>query len=259
MPRKSRQISPTGIYHVMLRGINKADIFLEEADCRKFLKILKLVSSPSEEKEHTKAPDCNIYSYCLMTNHVHLLIGENAASIGEVMKRIGVAYVAYFNKKYERLGPLFQGRYKSEPVCDRNYYLTLLRYIHQNPIEAHIAESLDAYRWSSWHEFTGAILSDTICTKGVPFANLSWEEVCDLVIDANRPSAAHPETQESHLSDAQARELIHLHYGNQSIKNMSASHKMAAVKALIDAGVGKAQLARITGISRSMICYYNKE
>ena len=76
--------------------------------------------------------NCTLYAYCLMSNHVHLLIRERDESIGEAIKRIASSYVYYYNHKYLRDGHLFKERFKSEPVNDMAYFTILLRYIHQN-------------------------------------------------------------------------------------------------------------------------------
>lgn len=89
-----------------------------------------------------------------MDNHVHILIREGKEPLSKVMKRIGVSYVYWYNWKYERNGHLFQDRYKSEPVEDDKYLLTVIRYIHQNPLKAGIVDSIDQYQWSSHHEYT---------------------------------------------------------------------------------------------------------
>ena len=129
MPRKIRERSSSGIYHVMLRGIDRNDIFVDEQDCLKFEKILKGCVAPTDTSGKPLPAVCSIYAYCLMSNHVHLLIGESSNTIGEVMKRIGISYVSYFNMRHNRLGPLFQGRFRSEPVNDSSYYFTLLRQV----------------------------------------------------------------------------------------------------------------------------------
>ena len=93
MPRLSRETSPTGVYHVMLRGINRSPIFADEDDCRKFVKILRQITHPKDADNKPLPPYCNIHAYCLMTNHIHLLIAEGAEPLANTMKRIGVAYV----------------------------------------------------------------------------------------------------------------------------------------------------------------------
>ena len=102
MPRKPRESSGTGIYHVMLRGINRQDIFDDTEDYWTFIKMMSAVP-------------CYIYAYCLMPNHVHLLIAEKSLKVGEVVKSIASCYVPYYNKKYGRIGHLLQDRFKSEP------------------------------------------------------------------------------------------------------------------------------------------------
>ena len=112
MPRKPRESSGTGIYHVMLRGINRQDIFDDTEDYWTFIKMMSAVP-------------CYIYAYCLMPNHVHLLIVEKSLKVGEVVKSIASCYVPYYNKKYGRIGHLLQDRFKSEPCNDSGYFLTL--------------------------------------------------------------------------------------------------------------------------------------
>ena len=144
MPRTARRLSKTGIYHVMVRGINRQDIFLDKVDRSMYLAKLSVVKERS---------DCQIYAYCLMVNHVHLLIAEGSETISQVMKRLGCAYVYWYNQKYERIGHLFQDRFRSEPIDSEAYLLTALRYIHQNPVKAGIASSCDKFLWSSYHDY----------------------------------------------------------------------------------------------------------
>lgn len=146
MPRYARIKSSTGIYHVMLKGIDGRDIFLDDEDKGKFVEnILK-----AREKSNFE-----LYAYCLMDNHVHLLIKESE-EIGTSIKRITVAYVQWHNNKYARTGHLFQNRYLSEPVETENYLLTVVKYIHQNPLKAGIVTQLADYEWSSYLQYLNA-------------------------------------------------------------------------------------------------------
>ena len=128
----------------MLRGINKQLIFEDEEDYDCFLEILR------ECKEL-----CNfkIYAYCLMGNHVHLLIKAQENNLETIFKRIAGRYVYYYNVKYQRVGHLFQDRFKSEPVEDDAYLLTVLRYIHQNPVKAKLCKKVEEYCYSSIGEY----------------------------------------------------------------------------------------------------------
>ena len=134
MPRQSRQPSGTGIYHVMLRGINRQDIFEEQEDYQQFLIRLQNLVDPIDDNGEHIPSYFHVYAYCLMSNHVHLLLCERTESISISLKRLTVSYAAYYNKRYQRVGHLFQDRFKSEPVNDIEYFVTLLRYVHQNHV-----------------------------------------------------------------------------------------------------------------------------
>ena len=140
MTRTARKMSSTGIHHVIIRGINRQQIFEEQADYEKFLAIL------AEVKEIS---GCKLFAYCLMGNHLHVLVKEGGESISEVFRRIGARYVVWFNRKYGRIGHLFQDRFKSEPVETDEYLLHLLSYIYRNPVEAGICQEPEEYDWSS--------------------------------------------------------------------------------------------------------------
>jgi len=146
MPRLAREKCESNIYHVMLRGAGQQQIFEDAEDSERFLKILA---------ECKQISGFALYAYCLMGNHVHLLIKEQCETLEQIVKRIATRYVYWFNVKYARCGHLFQDRFRSEPVKDRRYFLTVLCYIHQNPIKAGICEDLDQYVYSSYREYKG--------------------------------------------------------------------------------------------------------
>jgi len=129
----------------MIRGINQQNIFSNDEDCEKFIAILH---------KYRKKVEYEIYAYCLMGNHVHLLIKEGKEVLSNTMKRIGASYVYWYNWQYNRKGHLFQDRFKSEAVEDDAYFLTVLRYIHQNPSKAGLADDITSYKWSSYEEYT---------------------------------------------------------------------------------------------------------
>lgn len=151
MPRAPRKRSDSGLYHVMLRGINKQRIFHEEGDYQSFLQALRIYRD--------KCP-FQLLAWCLMPNHVHLLIKElpEGDNISQIMKRVGTKYVYWYNLRNERNGPLFQGRFSSEVIKGDAHFLTVLRYIHRNPVKAGIATSLQEYPYSSFRSY----LSDDI-------------------------------------------------------------------------------------------------
>jgi REP element-mobilizing transposase RayT len=148
MSRTARIKSSTGIYHIITRGINQQNIFSSDDDYERLLSTLARYCRKSKSE---------IYAYCLMDNHIHLLLKEGQESIATTMKKIGTSYVYYYNWQYNRKGHLFQDRYKSEPVEDDAYFLTVLRYIHQNPVKAGITDDPATYPWSSYTEYTDKV------------------------------------------------------------------------------------------------------
>ena len=255
MPRKNRKISATGVYHVMLRGINKGAIFTDEVDCNKFVKILQGLVAPVDKHGIPLPPHCYIHAYCLMNNHVHLLVSEAESGIATVMKRIGVAYVSYFNKRHERLGPLFHDRFRSEPVEDAGYFITLLRYIHQNPVRANLVRSINDYRWSSWHEYNSTN-PPVICADTLPFAQMTWDEVCKLVKQNNQPATEQVNLARRRFSDTEAQQLIAQVCGGRVLAELAQKEKKQLINLLVEQGIAKTQLSRLTGISYGSITHH---
>ncbi|KJS19221.1 MAG: transposase [Clostridiaceae bacterium BRH_c20a] len=146
MPRRAREKSETGIYHIMIRGANRQEIFHDDKDRLRFLDTLNKVKTTSKMQ---------VYGWCLMNNHVHLLLEEGSEEISISMKRLGVSFVWYYNQKYKTTGHLFQDRFKSENVESDKYLLTVIRYIHQNPVKVQLVKRVEQWRWSSCRGYYG--------------------------------------------------------------------------------------------------------
>ena len=146
MPRKPRIFSPTGIYHIILRSINQHIIFEEDAD---YLKMLYILS------DSKRTFDIDIYAYCLMDNHVHLLIHSSEEHLSSFFQSLGTRFVRWYNTKYSRSGHLFQDRYYSVPVVQDQQFLSTLVYIHNNPVKSSLCRYPSEYRWSSYNAFYG--------------------------------------------------------------------------------------------------------
>lgn len=140
MTRQPRRPSETGVHHVMLRGVNRDVIFLEDEDFECFLRALR---------DTKDASGSAVLAYCLMTNHVHLVLQTAREPIGMVMKRLGVRYASWFNRKYGRVGHVFQDRFASKPIEDDAYLTAVLPYIWNNPVVAGVVRRPEEYRWSS--------------------------------------------------------------------------------------------------------------
>ena len=145
MPREPRQYSKTNIYHVMYKGIDNEDIFYNDNDKSLFLK--NLIEGKNEFQY-------KIYAYCLMSNHIHIVLEIKDEVLSNAMKSLSLKYVLYFNKRYSRSGPLFQNRFNSKCVENQKYFLDVCRYIEQNPEKAGICKA-EEYKWNSFHEYIG--------------------------------------------------------------------------------------------------------
>jgi len=150
MPRTQRAKAEFTTYHIIQRGNERKNIFHSDADKFRFLEIM----AKTREKYNFL-----IYCYCLMNNHIHLLVNDNGNDISKLMKSINVSYVSYFNRVYERCGHLFQDRFRSEIVDNDPYLLQVSRYIHNNPVKAGIVARPGEYRWSSYNAYVGKATS----------------------------------------------------------------------------------------------------
>ena len=130
-------------HHVMVRGHNRQAIFLDEGDYHQWINILKDITDKYK---------CKIHLFCLMTNHIHLLVKTEEIPLSRIMQVLLSRYAKWFNQHKEREGYLFQGRYKQKSVHSKKYFLELIYYIHNNPVTATMVQSMGEYPWSS-HSF----------------------------------------------------------------------------------------------------------
>ncbi len=142
MPRRARLVVPDIPLHIIQRGNNRQACFYSEDDYSVYLEWLK---------EYADQSGCSVHAYVLMTNHVHLLLTpQEKDSVGMLMKRLGQRYVQYINRRYERTGTLWEGRFRSCIAQEDNYLLHCQRYIELNPVRAKMVEHPSEYRWSSY-------------------------------------------------------------------------------------------------------------
>jgi len=142
MPRQPRLDILNVLHHVIVRGIEKRDIFADDADKEHFVSRLSSLLTKGSTK---------CFAWSLMSNHFHLLLMPTTVSLSETMRRLLTSYAVYFNRKYHRTGHLFQNRYKSILCEEEPYFLELVRYIHLNPLRAGLVkdmEELNQYLWS---------------------------------------------------------------------------------------------------------------
>ncbi|MBR2777137.1 MAG: transposase [Prevotella sp.] len=253
MPRKARKTSETGIHHVMLRGINRQIIFEQESDYRKFVCLLQDLITPVDELGNLQPPRCTIYAFCLMPNHVHLLIKEKKEPLATIVKQVASRYAMYYNKRYEHFGHLFQDRYKSEPVNDARYFYTLLCYIHQNPIAGGLCRDVEAYEWSSWREYTGAPnRKSDFCAVSSVLSRMPLAELRDLI---NEPlpktcRVLEFDNRGESVTDEEVEAFLKTTYGIKpsDLQNYAKDRRDQILKAAKDYGASLRQLARLTSI-----------
>ena len=241
MPRQARRKSKTGIYHIMLRGINQQQIFEDSEDFEKFLQVLNDCKVISEFK---------IFAYCLMGNHIHLLIQELKEPIEQFMKRIATRFVYWYNIKYQRVGHLFRDRFKSEPVEDDAYFLTVLRYIHQNPIKAGFCKKIEQYQYSSFNEFFSRnYLIDTEFVFGIIPKD-------DFIAFNNAPSSDRClEIEDKPLvkvTDEQAQKIIQRYSNCKNVaefQTLDIKARDKYLKKFKENGLSIRQISRLTGVS----------
>ena len=248
MARVARKKSDSGIYHIMLRGINRQNIFEDDEDRYKLLEILSYFSSQEKYK---------VYSYCLMGNHVHLLLQEADDTISNAVKRISSTYVLWYNKKYKRFGHLFQDRFKSEPVENLGYFLTVLRYIHQNPVKAGLVSNILETKWTSYYyisetsfidiDFALDIFSPNRDIAIGLYINYMNEDNGDKCLDLDDMLYVDDKNIILYLKSIGVPSISHLQQMDVTDRNLIIKE----IKSLESVTIR--QISRITGLSKSVI------
>ena len=248
MSRTARKKSASGIYHVMLRGADRRILFGDDNDCRTFLDILGKIKEKSKFR---------LYACCLMGNHVHLLIREGEEPLQTIMKRLGVAYVSYYNQKYDLLGHLFQDRFRSEPVDTDAYFLDVLRYIWQNPVKAGLSKTAKEYRWLR----CGGIHDDEM--MGSPEVYLHLKKYSFQTFLNSPCSKEHlDDPVYTRLTDGTAAETVCRKSGCGSVQEIGGwteDRQAPALRTARRAGISIRQLSRLTGISKARIERLSRE
>ena len=171
MARQARKVSPTKYYHVMMRGNNREKIFTRKDQKSYFIELLI---------NFKKEPPVEIAAYCVMDNHVHIVMAGEIDDLSEVIKRINIKYARKFNKEADRIGHVFQDRYRSEVIVNDIYLLQVVRYVHNNPVKAKIVKRPEDYPWSSYREYFGYI-PKVINQKQIDFIMAFFSNKIDLL------------------------------------------------------------------------------
>ena len=247
MARSVRKRAESEVYHVMARGVGRQIIFEDDADRRFYLSVLR---------DELLARDADLIAWCLMDNHVHLLLRVRLEELSELMRALGSAYASFFNRRHDRVGHLFQDRFKSEPVDTDAYLLTAVRYIHQNPVAAGLSPTCD-YRWSSYRAYLG------LACEGVP---TECDTVLEMLGGVDGFARFHQGLDETAacidvgarrtLSQERVRQIADVALGGvraEEVFSLPRPERNRALRALRDARLSVRQIERLTGVSRGVI------
>ena len=247
MPRPPRQYSKFGLYHVMLRGNGKQIIFEDDSDRRTFLQLLE---------EKAAAGDVKVIAWCLMSNHVHLLLDDPEHALSHFMHALATAYARRFNEKTGHVGAVFQGRFASVPIASDAQLLQAVRYIHENPVKAGTG-SIDAYPWSSYREYLGeARVADTAMVLDMVGGREGFLRFCS---DGRFGSYCFRTTRR--VSDEDALEVARCALRGiepADVKKLPWERRDEALRSLRAAGITVKELERLTGVGHNTISRVTK-
>lgn len=251
MPRGPRKISSTGIYHIILRSINQHIIFEEDADYQKMLFLLS---------DCKRTFDIDIYAYCLMDNHIHLLIHSMDNCLASFFQSLGTRFVRWYNTKYSHSGHLFQDRYYSVAVESKTQYLSTLTYIHNNPVKSSVCRFPSEYRWSSYNAFYGqknslVNISYSYDIAGSKDLLLQYFSTCSYDFDETRVKPA-MEKSRHFIPDEEAlivfEKVTHLSSTSEAVK-LAKPLRNSYIGILREKGLTQKQIARFMDISISTV------
>ncbi len=252
MTWKARQASETDIYHVIARGAGRRILFEDDIDRTFFLERLQ-----NCREQH----DATLFAWCLMDNHIHLLIKAKLDVLARLMQSLCTSYARFFNGRHGHVGPVFQGRFKSIPVENDAQFMETVRYIHLNPLSAGISR-VDDYEWSSFRSYlsepTDPDLQMTLNTFGGerPFMESHHENSADQALLEFATYNGGLAIKRHILSDSEAQTVACRFYGKNyadSITTASKEDRDKAIRKLRAAGLSVRQLERLTGIGRGII------
>lgn len=247
MARQARSDSPTGIQHVTSRGAGRRVIFEDDIDRTRYLEKLR---------EFSVRDGVMVLAWCLMENHVHLLLKCDAASLESLMRSLNISHAQWFNGRHGHVGPVFQGRYCSTPVENDAHLMECVRYIHRNPEVAGVA-AIKSYPWSSYGEYIDYVagrkfgLCDTSLVLGMIDDFESFHDTNGKETDFVELVPARPV-----MSDGEVMRLAKNLLGEECIGLIAAmgkSERNHALRQLYGVGASIRQLERITGIGRGVI------
>ena len=228
----------------MLRGINRQTIFEDEEDREKLLETLLHYKEISGYK---------LFAYVFMSNHIHLLLKIEQEPLDVVLKRLAGSYVYWYNWKYKRSGHLFQDRFKSEPIEDDSYFLTVLRYIHQNPVKGGICKKVADYRYSSYSAY---LQENSAVDTDFCLGMIGREQFVAFNNEYNNDVCLDVQENDFRLTDEEAKKIIEKISrcrNSAEFQKLDTAKRDVFLKLCRDSGISIRQLSRLTGISFNIV------
>lgn len=247
MPRSSRAIAQSGHYHVVLRGNGRQILFESDRDRLKFLHM---------GKECFEGAGIRVLAWCLMDNHVHLLLDDENRRLSEAMHHLTTGYAMYFNASNGHVGHVFESRFKSFPIEDDLRLLRAVRYIHDNPAKAGLCPA-DQYEWSSYREYADMAAPDVPqMTATGPVWDLIGGATGFREFSRSDGFEGYEPPLRQRIPDARARETALAAVDNRdlgTLKGLQKHHRDQLLRKLSSAGLSVRQIERVTGIGRSTV------
>lgn len=257
MARQARVQSPIDYYHVIMRGNNRESIFYNQSQKQHFKDLLK---------EQIEEGIIDIAGYCIMDNHVHIIIKADLDCLTKAIKSINIKYAMRFNKEKLRIGHVFQDRFKSEIITSESYLVQVIRYVHNNPVIAKIVKNPGEFKWSSYNEYIGK--SNVIC-------NNQKELILILNNGINKFIDFHRDKDENeYLEIKEDRDIYRLEKGQEiiseyfKVKGLNEARELnkdpkyledIIEKLLNNTNLSHRQIAGLLGISNNIVHKMNLE
>ena len=256
-----REKSTIGMYHVLAQGAGNNELFHDDEDYQVFVEYLgRLMKEAWAEDEDPDRLYFHTYAYCLTPKQFRLIVKEEKYQVSAIMQSISQLYSRYYSGKYNSYGPLYRRRYYSEPINDEVRLETVMRYVHQEPLRLGMAEALDEWAWSSWHEYVG-LGSDLpmVCEKPDACHNLTalqWRELLSKPLPEGTKCLEPKEYRAPKPTETQVLSMVRLMTTATTWDEFRAipkDEKLKTIKQLLQNGASIRQMEKLTGIGRGII------
>ena len=256
-----REKSKIGMYHVLAQGAGNNELFHDDEDYQVFVEYLaKLMKEAWEKDDEPDRPYFHTYAYCLTPKQFRLIVKEEKYNVSAIMQSISQLYSRYFSGKYNSYGPLYRRRYYSEPINDGERMEVVMRYVHQEPLRHGLAENLDEYSYSSWHEYVelGSDLP-VVCEKPgycLQLTKEQWRKLLSKALPEGTKCLEPKEYRVPKPTETQVLSMVRLMTTATTwdeFKTIPRDEKLNTIKHLLQNGASIRQMEKLTGIGRGII------